>query len=137
MKRTALLICLVAASFACRSTDIALNSTADFPNAEPQQATAPTPRVLTKDEIERKIEVETKMLKGEYLHDGSLELSSIGDIESVPALLVVVRKYPTKGGAMICTKAHALSALIKITGQNLGDQPEPWEDWWKDNKSSK
>lgn len=107
------------------------------------------------------------MLRGEYQHDGSEELASIGTIESVPALLKVLKDHPgydtngstfsggglprsgndrngdggpddvqpvdpPKPGRMIyiCTYAHAVSALRKITGQNLFEY-EDWVEWWK------
>lgn len=96
---------------------------------------SPTPRKLTKEEIREKKLTEERMLKGEYLHDGSGVLAHIGDLNSVPALLVVLRKYPPlPGGSMICTRAHALSALYKITGADPGALTEDWEKWWKDRQ---
>ena len=128
---------IIAFGFACRSGEVASNSVAEVTPPVIQATPASTPRVLTQEDREEKVKIEKKMLKGDYLHDGSGILAEIGDMDSVPALLVVLHKYPSKGGGMICTKAHAISALRKITGQNLGDQAEDWEGWWKASKSAK
>ena len=79
------------------------------------------------------------MLNGEYQHDGAGELLGIGDISSVPALLRVLKDNPpirkTDGRiTYICTTAHALSALRKITGINGGATYEEWNVWWEQNK---
>jgi hypothetical protein len=75
------------------------------------------------------------MMRGEYLHDGSGVLSSVGDIESVPALLVVLKKNPPgPNGGIVCTAAHALEALEKITGANSGYTYKAWSTWWKNYK---
>jgi hypothetical protein len=80
-------------------------------------------------------ETEAKMMKGEYLHDGALTLEYVGDIESVPALLVVLEEYPADShGGMACPGAHALDALKKITGANPGFTHRAWSDWWKNYK---
>ena len=101
---------------------------------------------------ERRKWVETEMLNGRYQHDGSGELLYIGTIESVPALLQVLKDNPPAtfpaeldpppppiGKAMtppqpprklyICTYAHAVAALRKITGQTFVDYDE-WLKWW-------
>lgn len=104
---------------------------------------------------ERRKEIEAFMLKGEYQHDGSIELRCIGTIESVPALLKVLENNPpriiylpkdrekaAKGDkkalndreprkSYICTYSHAVSALHKITGQNFIDYDD-WKKWWED-----
>lgn len=81
--------------------------------------------------------IEAQLLKGENEHDGSGALYHIGTIESVPALLAVLKKYPVlAGGIMICTRAHALGALYKITGQKLGASYAEWESWWNSNKET-
>lgn len=91
----------------------------------------PKPSPLTEKDIKRRAEVHKLMLKGKYLHDGSLELAHIGDISSVPALLVVLKENPPyPNGAMVCTSAHALHALRKITGENPGIKYEDWSAWW-------
>ena len=83
-------------------------------------------------QLKRRAEVEKLMLNGEYLHDGASELKYIGDINSVPALLVVLKKNPPDSkGVMICTAAHALSALQTITGAKPGIRDEDWNDWWE------
>ena len=92
----------------------------------------PTPSPLTEKDLKRRAEVHKLMLKGEYLHDGAGELSYIGDISSVPALLVVLKENPPmSSGSMICTAAHALQALRKITGANPGIKYEDWSAWWE------
>ena len=75
------------------------------------------------------------MLNGEYLHDGAGELLYIGDISSVPALLRVlkdnppIKTYDGKIGFM-CTTAHALQALRKITNHDAGTTYQEWGAWW-------
>ena len=72
------------------------------------------------------------MLNGEFLHDGSLELEHIGDISSVPPLLVVLKENPPRSnGTVVCTAAHALVTLRKITGANPGNRYEDWKAWWE------
>lgn len=100
---------------------------------------APSPesptRVFSEDEIARRKDVETKMLRGEYLHDGAIALGHVGDHNSVPALLVVLEKHPPfNNGAMVCTTAHALAALKKITGADVGNTHEAWSSWWEEYK---
>lgn len=97
---------------------------------EAEQPVQPTP--LSEKHLKRREEVHKLMLKGEYLHDGSMELEGIGDISSVPALLVVLKENPpSQNGGMICTTAHALKALQKITGANPGITYKDWSAWWK------
>ena len=85
--------------------------------------------------IERRNEIESKMMRGEYLHDGAVELASLGDIDSVPALLVVLRENPAKpNGVMVCTTAHALITLKTLTGADAGITHEAWSTWWEDYK---
>jgi len=87
------------------------------------------------DDIEsRRTEVENEMLQGKRLHDGALELADIGDIDSVPALLVVLKENPPRNGSVICTAAHALAALRKVSGTNAGSTHEEWTRWWEEHK---
>lgn len=98
---------------------------------------SPTPRQLSTEDIARRDEVEAKMMRGEFLHDGPSELIHVGDIDSVPAILVVLKESPlSPNGTMVCTRAHALSALRQITGANLGATDEAWFGWWADYKKS-
>jgi hypothetical protein len=84
----------------------------------------------------RRLQIEERMLKGVDLHDGSLDLHSIGDINSVPALLVVLRENrPSADGVMACTTEHALEALRKITGADPGITHEAWKAWWEKQKA--
>ena len=88
------------------------------------------------DTVSRRTELEKLMLQGEYLHDGALELEHIGDINSVPALLVVLKKNPPRAkGVMVCTTAHALITLRKITGADAGVTYEDWSAWWEAHKA--
>lgn len=132
------LITLTLLAFAnCRVT--ADQQVAAETNALPQvtATTLPAPErpILTAEDNLKRIETEKQMLKGERLHDGSMELELIGTIESVPALLYVVNKYKTTNGTMICTKAHAISALWKITGEKFTSDDD-WNKWWQDRQNS-
>lgn len=99
---------------------------------------SPIPKQLTAEEKEEKTLTEERMLKGEYHHDGSGVLARLGDLDSVPSLLAVLRKNPPlPGGAMVCTRGHALNALYKITGAKPGIGTEDWEKWWDDRKKAK
>ena len=126
-------------SFACNSKQENVVDVSPEQNAPLVQSTVeanktpePTPSPLTEKDLKRRAEVHKLMLKGEYLHDGSGELARIGDISSVPALLVVLKKNPPmSNGTMICTAAHALQALRKITDANPGIKYEDWSAWWK------
>lgn len=125
--------------FACasnRENVVAASSDQNAPLAqntiETMPTPEPTPSPLTEKDLKRRAEVHKLMLKGEYLHDGAIELQTIGDISSVPALLVVLKKNPPySNGTMVCTTAHALQALWKITGANLGNKYEDWSAWWE------
>ena len=98
----------------------------------PPPSPVPTPRPLTEKDISRRDYIHKRMLAGEYLHDGSGELLYIGDITSVPSLLVVLKKHPPdSNGMMVCTTAHALQALQTITGANPGKTYEAWRNWWE------
>jgi hypothetical protein len=124
--------------FACNSNqeNIAVESSAQntlLPQStiEVAQTLEPISTPLTEKDLKRRAEVHKLMLKGEYLHDGSGELASIGDINSVPALLVVLKKHPPmSNGSMVCTTAHAVSALKKLTGADVGYKYEDWNAWW-------
>jgi len=134
VKLSTVLFGVIAFAFACSSAEVATSSPTEVSDIASQAIPSETPRILTEEDVKKKNEVEKKMLNEEYLHDGSLVLAEIGDMNSVPALLVVLRKYPSKGNAMICTKVHALLALKKITGENLGNNAEDWQPWWETHK---
>ncbi len=106
-------------------------------NAQRRKKQKPVKDIITvrkQTDKERRISIEKRMLKGEYLHDGSSQLLYIGTIKSVPALLKVLELTPvheTDGKkSYICTYAHAVSALRKITGQNFVDYQD-WKTWWE------
>lgn len=142
MKQTlVIVICLAlcALSFACASNQENIVIASPEQNASFHQSkveNTPTPKPtsspLTEKDLKRRAELHKLMLKGEYLHDGAGELLYIGDISSVPALLVVLKKNPPMpNGGMICTAAHALQALRKITSANPGIKYEDWSAWWE------
>ncbi len=89
---------------------------------------------------ERRISIEIRMLKGEYLHDGSSALLYIGTIDSVPALLKVLELTPVRENngkkSYVCTYAHAVSALRRITGQTFIDYQD-WKTWWENHQKPK
>ena len=124
-------------SFACAAKQenvVAASPEQNAPVAQSTVETTPTPEPtpLSEKDLKRRAEVHKLMLNGEYLHDGAGELLYIGDISSVPALLVVLKKNPPyPNGTMICTAAHALQALRKITGANPGIKYEDWSAWWE------
>lgn len=126
-------------SFACASRQenvVTASPEQNLPLAQSTAETTPTPEPapspLTEKDLKRRAEVHKLMLRGEYLHDGAIELQHIGDISSVPALLIVLKKNPLMpSGSMICTAAHALQALRKITGVNPGIKYEDWSAWWE------
>ena len=123
-------------TFACASNEKTAQPVLE-PGSVVQALETPPAASLTQDEVARRDEVEAMMLRGEYLHDGSGELSRIGDIDSVPALLVVLKEHPPrKGGIMICTTAHALIALRDLTGADAGITYEAWSDWWNEYKKN-
>lgn len=126
-------------SFACASKQenvVAASPEQNAPLAQSTVETKPTPEPtltpLSEKDLKRRAEIHKLMLNGEYLHDGPGELAHIGDISSVPALLVVLKKNPPySNGTMICTTAHALQALWKITGAKPGTTYEDWSAWWE------
>lgn len=61
-------------------------------------------------------------------HDVYLVLLDHGDASSVPVLIHSLRWQPhtPTHGRMICTKAHCLEALRKLTGRDMGKNYEDW-----------
>ena len=69
-------------------------------------------------------------------HDAFIVLMHDGNADSVPHLLWGLRwqrHNPPGNGMMVCTKAHCLAALRRITGVDAGLNYEDWRDWY--NKS--
>lgn len=90
----------------------------------------PTPEEIAA----RRNQIHKLMLEGKYQHDGAAELIYIGDITSVPALLRVLKDNPPSisgdgSKSYICTYAHAVAALMKITGYKA-ESYEDWDAWW-------
>jgi hypothetical protein len=83
-------------------------------------------------------DIQEKLLKGVGNdHDMPMALAEVGDISSVPALIAVLKRNPAfADGTMICTRAHCLLALTKLTGVNVGKTDEAWEKWWEEYKKT-
>jgi hypothetical protein len=137
MKHAAIiLLILIAFSTCCAQQKVKELSSEANTEISPADSNPPaTPRTLSEEKLERKKDIEKRMLKGEYLHDGAIDLQGIGDLDSVPALLMVLKEYPpSKNGGMICTAAHAVDALKTITGADPGITFEAWNKWWMKNQ---
>lgn len=111
-------------------------------NAAKKQKSAATktlkPRKLTKAERWEKEALEKEILLGKNLHEGPTELAAYGDINSVPVIIQVLKKYPpNERGVMICTASHALGALYKLTGANPGIRYEDWKAWWEKHEKNR
>lgn len=96
----------------------------------------PTPAELAR----QREQIYRLIFDGRYQHDGAGELLYIGDLTSVPALLRVLKDNAPKdcpGGrcAYICTYAHAVAALKKITGHKAVAY-EDWAAWWEEYQKS-
>jgi hypothetical protein len=88
----------------------------------------------------RREEIYKLIFKGLYQHDGAGELLYIGDITSVPALLRILKDnpptlLPSGRRSYICTYAHAVAALEKITGYEAVTYEE-WSAWWENYQKS-
>lgn len=106
---------------------------------QPEDSTSVRPVITNAadENIKRRDEIESKMMRGEYLHDGAMELASLGDIDSVPALLVVLKENPAQpNGVMECTTGHALTTLKALTGAHPGTTYEAWLKWWNKYKKN-
>ncbi len=66
-------------------------------------------------------------------HDAFLYLEKFGGPDDVPYLLWGLRwqKDTAPGEGMICTKAHCLDALQRITGHDAGMNYTDWAEWWE------
>jgi len=64
-------------------------------------------------------------------HDAFLIICDHGGPESVPPLIRALKwqEHTVPGGDMLCTKAHCLQALRKITGVDAGLNYEDWKAW--------
>jgi len=65
---------------------------------------------------------------GPGAHDAYVVLLRCGDASSVPVLIRSLRWQPhtPPNGVMVCTKAHCLEALHRLTGRDLGKNYEDW-----------
>lgn len=97
---------------------------------------------ITKEWAKRRPEllkkIQDDLLRGEGNdHDDPIHLGEVGDISSVPSMIAVLKRNPVyPDGTMICTRAHCLYGLIKLTGVNVGNTDGAWEKWWEDYKKS-
>lgn len=122
------LICLL---FACSSKKEKSEITNPDDVSLIKKTLQPTPTPSTEANLKRRDEVQQQMLKGERLHDGAIDLKYIGDINSVPALLVVLKEHPAApNGTMVCTTGHAIEALETITKAKVGYKFNDWNNWW-------
>ena len=123
---------------ACVSRNAAETSKSSTGSTNNQETANPIPTPGAEKNLKLREEIQNQMLKGENLHDGSSYLHNYGDINSVPALLVVLKEFPPKkNGTMVCTTDHALEALRVITGANPGLRFEDWNNWWVNYTKSK
>jgi len=112
-------------------------STASSSDCEPRiKPPSPTPAELAR----RRQQVYKLIFDGQYQHDGAGELLYIGDMTSVPALLRVLKDNAPKdcpGGrcTYVCTYAHAVAALEKITGHKAVHYQD-WAAWWGEHQKS-
>ena len=115
-------------------TAVGLANACSAPPSAPKVERNSITEASPEEKAKRRVEVHELMLKGEYHHDGSVELEYIGDMSSVPALMEVLKANPpSRNGTMVCTASHALVALRKITGANPGIRYEDWNAWWQKN----
>ena len=65
-------------------------------------------------------------------HDAFITLIYCGDADSIPYLLCGLWWQPDTepGEGMVCTKAHCLDALKRITGHDAGSNYSDWAAWW-------
>ncbi len=67
-------------------------------------------------------------------HDAFLVLQRVGTKESVPILIDALWWMDSgPGDRVVCTHAHAVSALESITGLRLGLRHESWAAWWSNS----
>lgn len=126
--------CFIISFFICCSLQqtVTTNTSKNLLLSNKQTSELSKPTQLTEEyKKARREEIQKQMLNGENLHDGSIELEFIGDLNSVPALLIVLKEYPPdSNGGRACPGSHALEALEKITGKKVGIKYEQWNSWW-------
>ena len=96
-----------------------------------QQTPDPSPTPLSEKDLKEREKIHKAMLAGNYQHDGALQLQTLGDMSSVPALLKVLEDNPPKHGGVLCTVEHAVAALKKVTKHDAGFSYEKWKEWWE------
>jgi HEAT repeat protein len=72
-----------------------------------------------------------KTLKDERLVVKAKAAEALGNIKDTRAVSPLIDLLSEKEEAI---KDKAVKALIKITGEDLGDEREKWIEWWKENK---
>lgn len=65
-------------------------------------------------------------------HDAFLVLEKNGNHESIPLLIRALswQQIPESGDAVVCTTAHCVDSLRKLTGKDFGFSYEDWSKWW-------
>lgn len=65
-----------------------------------------------------------------FRHNAVKALGAIGDPAVVPQLIPLIYHFNFN------TRMDAQIALVRLTGQNFGYNPEDWGNWWNENKDS-
>jgi hypothetical protein len=71
-------------------------------------------------------------------HDAFLVLQDIGNDTSIPVLIRSLRRIPqedVKSGMIECTWGHCHDALVALTGEDLGFDPDRWQAWMDKHQS--
>lgn len=84
-------------------------------------------------------QMQQELLAGEGNdHDWPMLLANHGDINSVPAMIAVLKRNPAySDGGPICTRSHCLDALQQLTKADPGNKNEDWENWWQEHNNKK
>jgi len=69
----------------------------------------------------------------ERAHDEYIRVSRFGSKDAVPILIQAISKLerPNERGNVICTSAHCIEALERMTRKNFGYDQSAWERWWR------
>lgn len=99
-----------------------------------QDSLETTPNALSPENLEMRELTHRSMLAGNGQHDGAIWLAEHGDMSSVPALMKALEdnKPPPGEDAAVCTYGHAVDALRKITGRDVGWKYADWKVWYEE-----